>query len=90
MVSDAISTGKPVDLVPVRSTAAGWFVMALMDRIRPTESHSAPRSSCFLEGSQGTGLGWIRQQGRGTGVDLNCSAVSRAKAIVRGLLVSRA
>ena len=35
MISDAIWTGKPVALVPVRKSALGGTVIGIMDRIRP-------------------------------------------------------
>jgi mitochondrial fission protein ELM1 len=86
-VSEAISTGKPVELVPVRSTAAGWFVMALMDRIRPTERTPPRDLRAFwralkerdLIGSAGTGAKPV--------LDLNSSAVSRDLAQMTILIV---
>jgi mitochondrial fission protein ELM1 len=35
MVADAVTTGKPVGLVPIARSGLGRFVMALMDRLRP-------------------------------------------------------
>ena len=35
MVADAVMTGKPVGLVPIRATGAGRAYMRLMDRLRP-------------------------------------------------------
>jgi uncharacterized protein len=35
MISDAIMTGKPVGVVPVRSTFFGWFTMGIMAQVRP-------------------------------------------------------
>jgi len=35
MVSDAIWTGKPVGLVPVRKSLLGWLMMGIMDMLRP-------------------------------------------------------
>jgi len=35
MVADAVTTGKPVGLVPIAKTGLGRFVMATMDRLRP-------------------------------------------------------
>jgi mitochondrial fission protein ELM1 len=35
MVSDAVWTGKPIALVPLRKSALGRTVMAIMDRLRP-------------------------------------------------------
>lgn len=35
MVSEALATGKPVGLVPVRATVAGTLWMAALDRLRP-------------------------------------------------------
>jgi mitochondrial fission protein ELM1 len=35
MVADAVMTGKPVGLVPIRSTPLGRAYMGLMDRLRP-------------------------------------------------------
>jgi mitochondrial fission protein ELM1 len=37
MVADAVMTGKPVGLVPIRATRLGRAYMALMDRLRPGE-----------------------------------------------------
>lgn len=35
MVADAVTTGKPVGLVPIASSGLGRVMMALMDRLRP-------------------------------------------------------
>jgi mitochondrial fission protein ELM1 len=35
MVADAVTTGKPVGLVPIAKSGLGQFVMAIMDRLRP-------------------------------------------------------
>ncbi len=35
MVADAVTTGKPVGLVPIAKTGLGEFVMSVMDRVRP-------------------------------------------------------
>ena len=35
MVADAVTTGKPVGLVPIAKSGLGRFVMAVMDRLRP-------------------------------------------------------
>jgi uncharacterized protein len=35
MVADAVTTGKPVGLVPIARSGFGRFVMAVMDRLRP-------------------------------------------------------
>jgi hypothetical protein len=35
MVADAVTTGKPVGLIPIEKSALGSMVMASMDRLRP-------------------------------------------------------
>jgi hypothetical protein len=35
MMADAVTTGKPVGMVPIARSGFGRFVMALMDRLRP-------------------------------------------------------
>jgi len=89
MVSDAISTGKPVELVPVQPTGAGWAVMALMDRVRPREYTPPHDLRAFWRALKERGLVGPAGKGVEPVPDLNRSAVSRAKAIV-GSLVSRA
>jgi mitochondrial fission protein ELM1 len=37
MVADAVTTGKPVGLVPIRKSRLGNIVMSVMDRLRPSE-----------------------------------------------------
>jgi mitochondrial fission protein ELM1 len=86
MVSDAISTGKPVELVPIQPTGAGWAVMALMDRVRPSE-HAPPHDlRAFWRALKERGLVGSSSKGVEPVPDLTCSAVSRAKAIVGGLV----
>ena len=89
MVSDAISTGKPVELVPIQPTGAGWAVMALMDRVRPSE-HAPPHDlRAFWRALKERGLVGSASKGVEPVPDLTCSAVSRAKAIVGGSGKSR-
>lgn len=35
MVADAVTTGKPVGIIPIQKSGLGRFVMNLMDRLRP-------------------------------------------------------
>jgi hypothetical protein len=35
MVADAVTTGKPVGLIPIAKSELGRIVMAIMDRLRP-------------------------------------------------------
>ena len=37
MVADAVTTGKPVGLVPIAKSRLGKLVMAIMDRLRPAQ-----------------------------------------------------
>ena len=37
MVADAVTTGKPVGLMPIAKSALGKVVMAVMDRLRPNQ-----------------------------------------------------
>ena len=85
MVSDAISTGKPVELVAVQPTGTGWAVMALMDRVRPLERTPPRDLRAFWRTLEDRGL----VGSAGTGVrpvpDWKCAAIARAKAIVADL-----
>lgn len=37
MIADAVTTGKPVGLIPIAKSALGKAVMAIMDRLRPKQ-----------------------------------------------------
>jgi len=83
MVSDAVATGRPVELVPIRPTGVGRSVMALMDRIRPSRRTPPHDLRAFWRALQeggftGAGVkGWRRPV-----PDVNGLAVSRARAIL--------
>lgn len=59
MVADAVTTGKPVGLIPIAKSGLGQFVMAVMDRLRPGK-RLYPRDLRFFwaalrrEGFEGT------------------------------------
>ena len=85
MVSDAISTGKPVKLVPVQPTGTGWAVMALMDRVRPMERLPPRDLRAFWRTLEERGLVGSAGNGVRPVPDWKCAALSRARAIVGGL-----
>jgi hypothetical protein len=57
MVSDAIWTGKPVALVPVRKSALGRAAIGIMDRIRPGQRLYPQDLRFFWRGLAEIGLG---------------------------------
>ena len=82
MVSDAIATGKPVELVGVLPTLLGRSVMALMDRIRPSKRTPPHDLRVFWRTLQDGGLVGTQQIRRFPVPDVNRLAASRAKAIL--------
>jgi len=83
MVSDAIATGKPIGLIPIRPSRAGRMIMAAMDRLRPAEPLRPRDLRSFWRVLQHRGFVGTSNEPRNAPVpDLNSLAAMRARAIL--------
>jgi len=83
MVSDAIATGKPIGLVPIRPSPAGGLIMAAMDRLRPAEPLHPRDLRSFWRVLQHRGFVGTPTEPRNASIpDLNSLAAMRARAIL--------
>lgn len=83
MVSDAIATGKPVGLIPVKATFCGRLAMGLFDRLRPGR-RVHPRDLRFFWNALDDGelVGTVGKPRRSHGADVNRAVAERVKAIL--------
>ena len=83
MVSDAIATGKPIGLVPIRPSPAGRLIMAAMDRLRPAEPLRPRDLRSFWRVLQHRGFVGTPTEPKNASIpDLNSLAAMRARAIL--------
>jgi hypothetical protein len=83
MVSDALATGKPVGLIPVRPTVGGRLTMSLLDRLRP--GHRVPPRDLryFWEALENDGLvGTVDAPRSGGAPSVNRTVARRVKALL--------
>ena len=82
MVSDAIATGKPIGLIPLRPSRLGKIVMTVMDRLRPAEPLRPRDLRSFWRMLQHRGFAGTAHEPKCASVpDLNGLAAMRARAI---------
>jgi mitochondrial fission protein ELM1 len=83
MVSDAIATGKPVGLIPVKATFGGRLTMGLLDRLRPGR-RVHPRDLRFFWNALDDGdlVGTVGNPRRSDGANVNRAVAERVKAIL--------
>jgi mitochondrial fission protein ELM1 len=83
MVSDAIATGEPVGLIPVKATLCGQLIMDLFDRLRPGRPLH-PRDLRFFWKALDDGelVGTVGEPRLSHGADVNRVVAERVKAIV--------
>jgi uncharacterized protein len=83
MISDAIMTGKPVGIVPVRATLLGRLTMGLMDRVRPGR-RVHPRDLRFFWKAleQKRLVGTVENPARGDVPDILGLVTGRVKSIL--------
>jgi hypothetical protein len=83
MVSDALATGKPIGLIPIRPTRMGRVVMAAMDRLRPAEPLRPRDLRSFWRVLQHRGFVGTPAEPKSVSLpDLNRLAAVRARAIL--------
>jgi len=83
MVSDAIATGKPIGLIPLRPSRFGKIVMTVMDRLRAAEPLRPRDLRSFWRMVEHRGFaGTAHEPKCGSVPDLNGLAAMRARAIL--------
>src|SRR5206468_10978511 len=83
IVSDAIATGKPVGLIPVRPTFGGRLMMSLTERVRPGRRMHPRDLRFFWEALDNDGLiGTVAEPRGGRVPDLNRIVATRVKAVL--------
>ena len=85
MVSEAIATGRPVGLIPLRPTVGGRLIMRLLDRLRP--GHRVPPRDLryFWEALANDSLVGTLDAPRGGGApDVNGTLAKRVEALLSG------
>jgi mitochondrial fission protein ELM1 len=83
MVSDAIATGKPVGLMPVRPSLSGRLAMAILDRLRPGRRAFPHDLRYFWERlSNDRLIGTITEPRRADATDVKHAVVERVKAVL--------
>lgn len=84
MVSDAILTGKPVGLLPVRPTALGQAYMRLVDWLRPGKRIFPRDLRYFWAELDERGLvGTLKQPRSGAALDLAAMIAARVRGLLR-------
>jgi hypothetical protein len=83
MVSDAVATGKPIGLIPVRPTFGGRLMMSLMERLRPGRRMHPRDLRFFWEALNNEGLvGTVAEPRGGRVPDLNRIVATRVRAVL--------
>jgi hypothetical protein len=85
MVSDAIATGKPVGVIPVRPTVGGRLAMSLLDRLRPGQRIPPRDLRHFWKALDDSDLaGTVEEPHHGDAMNVNEVVARRVKAILNG------
>ena len=85
MVSDAIATGKPVGLIPVRPTLGGRLAIGALERLRPGARIVPHDLRHFWETLVADQLVGTVGEPRGGGApDLNRAVAERVRALLNG------
>jgi mitochondrial fission protein ELM1 len=82
MISEAVATGKPVGLVPIRRSWYGRSVMALMDRFRPGRRVYPRDLRFFWRELEREGAGTIEHPRSGMARDPTAAVVQRVRLLL--------